>query len=535
NTMLGRKGRKGRMIDTIKAKLFYKAFQMMSNRTYGPNPLEHPGARQEAFLLTELQRQTATYYGRKYGFETITSVEAFQTQVPLTTFDDYGPYFERIKQGTPDVLFKDTLVAWLLTSGTTSTPKMVPFTDHMAHRLGMAPLCLYLSYIEENPRDHLKCLSGKFLSVVADPEVERLNGLPVGYVSGVALALKAKSKFAASMFTPSLDVLMEKDWDKKYWGISEQVTQQNVSMIAGLPVYIADYLAKLDLDHKYQLGLGDKTIPEIWPNLKLIIWSGAKLEGYASRLDQLVGNQVDFREAYGATEPGLIAYQAGSVPGMVPVLGNNFMEFIPLAEWRAMEAEGGEYQDFEFSVHTFQDVKPSTDYVIALTTVGGMYRYIIGDTVVFQDTAVPRFNWSGRITWYSNIALERMNYGHIEQTMKVLSETLGSSIANFSYATSYQPPHYQFIIEPDRPLALAEDLSTLLDQCLMDINAEYHFCRERNLLRKPQVSLVPPGTYGLLERLTIQEKSNRIGQFKPPRFTDGQMLQLLNSIAVKYR
>ncbi|MFX1255059.1 MAG: GH3 auxin-responsive promoter family protein [Promethearchaeota archaeon] len=522
------------MIDSFKAKLFYKTFQMMHKRTYGPNPLENPVARQEEFLLTELKRQTETYYGRKHSFKNIRSVEDFQKQVPLTTFDDYMPYFERIKQGTPDVLFKDKLIAWLLTSGTTSMPKMVPFTDHMAHRLGMAPLSLYLSYIEEDPRENLKCLSGKFLSVVADPEVERINGLPVGYVSGVALALKAESKFAGSMFTPSLDVLMEKDWDKKYWGISEQATQQNVSMIAGLPVYIADYLAKLDLEHKYHLGLGDKTIPEIWPNLKLIIWSGAKLEGYASRLNSLVGNQVDFRESYGATEPGLIAYQADNDPGMVPVLGNNFMEFIPLSEWRAMEAEGGDYQDFEFTAHTFQDVNPNTDYVIVLTTIGGMYRYVIGDTVVFQEADVPRFNWSGRLTWYSNIALERMNYGHIEQTMKMLSETLGCHISNFSYATSYQPPQYQFIIEPDSPLSLDTDLSTVLDQCLMEINAEYYFCRERNLLVKPTVSIVPPGTYGLLERITIQEKANKIGQFKPPRFTDGQMIQLINTIAVKH-
>ncbi|MFX0091927.1 MAG: GH3 auxin-responsive promoter family protein [Candidatus Hodarchaeota archaeon] len=515
---------------SLKAKLMYKALQMMEKRAYGSNPLEHFVERQEEFLFDQLKRQAQTYYGRKHNFASLKSVEGYQHQVPLTKFADYQPYFKRIQQGVTDLLFKDKLVAWLLTSGTTSEPKMVPFTDHMSHRLGMAPISLYLSYIAENPREHLKCLSGKFLSIVADPEVERINNIPVGYVSGVALALKAKSKFMATMFTPTLDVLMEKDWDKKYWGISQQATQQNVSMIAGLPVYITDYLTKLELDHKHRLDLGSKTIPEIWPNLKLMIWSGAKLEGYNTHLKNLLSTQVDFREAYGATEPGLIAYQEDSAAGMIPVVGNNFFEFIPLTEWRIMEAEGGDYQDFEFTYHTLQTTKPDVDYVIVMTTIGGMYRYVIGDTVIFRKSDIPRFNWSGRITWWSNIALERMNYGHIEQAMRLLGEELGCRVSNFSYATSFEPPRYKFIVEIEGIPKSATALATLVDECLKEVNAEYHFCRERKLLLKPDVEFVPYGTYGLLERIWIKEKGNRIGQYKPPRFTDTQTLHFISAV-----
>ncbi|MFX0095547.1 MAG: GH3 auxin-responsive promoter family protein, partial [Candidatus Hodarchaeota archaeon] len=458
------------MLENLRSKAFHKIFQLMEKRAYGANPFKDPMAKQEVFLFKELNHQAETYYGRKYGFSKIRSIDDFQRHVPLTKFYDYQPYYRRIQQGATDLLFKDKLVAWLLTSGTTSAPKMVPFTDQMEYRLGMAPLSIYLSYINENPQENLKCLSGKFLSIVADPEVDRINNIPVGYVSGVALAIKAKSKFARSMFTPTLGVLQEKDWDTKYWGISQQATQQNVSLIAGLPVYIVDYLTKLELDHKHRLGLGSKTIPEIWPNLKLAIWSGAKLEGYSSRLNNLLGNQVDFREAYGATEPGLIAYQEGKAPGMVPVLGNNFFEFIPLTEWRTMEVEGGDYQNFDFNYHTFQDVKVGTEYIIVLTTVGGMYRYVIGDTVVFRKADIPRFNWSGRTTWYSNIALERMNYRHIEQAMEILSEILGCRISNFSYATSYEPPQYKFIVELEENPRFTKN-SNLLDSCLREVNA----------------------------------------------------------------
>ncbi|MFX1255450.1 MAG: GH3 auxin-responsive promoter family protein, partial [Promethearchaeota archaeon] len=406
----------------LKAKLLYKAFRYMQAKHQGHIRLDAPMDVQECLLKDILSHQASTQYAKRYQFQSIHSIEKFQHQVPLTTINDYEPYLSQIKAGITNVLFKDKQIAWLQTSGTTSEPKLFPFTEYMAQYLELAPLNIYLSYIEENPRDHLKCLQGKFLSIVADPEVRRVNGLPVGYISGVALALKAKSRFAANMFTPTLDVLMMKDWEAKFRAISQQATKQNVSLIAGVPAYIADYLTKLETKYKLELGLGQKSIPEIWPNLKLIIWSGAKLEGYRPRLNQLVGEQVDFREAYGATETGLIAYQKGQEQGMVPVLGNNFFEFIPLHEWRAMEEEGANYQTFAFDVRTFQDVKPGVEYVIVFTTVGGLYRYVIGDTVIVERSDLPCFRWTGRIKWWSNITVERMNYGHVQEAIHMLEE-----------------------------------------------------------------------------------------------------------------
>ncbi|MFX1251817.1 MAG: GH3 auxin-responsive promoter family protein [Promethearchaeota archaeon] len=514
----------------LKAKLMYKVFKLMQQRVQGSNWLETPMIPQRNLLQSILKRQASTIYGQKYEFVDISSERQFQNHVPLTMYDDYVPYFTQIKEGISNVLFKDQQIAWLQTSGTTKEPKLFPFTDYMAQRLEMAPLNLYLSYIEENPREHLRCLSGKFLSIVADPEVGRLNGLPIGYISGVALALKAESKMAARLFTPTLDVLKMKDWEVKYRAISEQATQQNVSLIAGVPVYIADYLTKLETRYKHELGLSDKTIPEIWPNLKLIIWSGAKVDGYKTRLTQLVGSQVDYREAYGATETGLMAFQNGTERGMIPVLGNNFFEFISLHEWRAMEAENADYHTFEFGARTFQDVKPGIEYVIVFTTVGGLYRYIIGDVVVFEHSDLPRFRWTGRIKWWSNITVERMSYGHVLQAIAALEEDIGFPINNFSYSTCYRPPQYHFVIETESDKLLNSDLSARLDQLLQLVNCEYAFARERGLLHAPLVIQVPPGTYDQFSQVKARQGAP-LGQMKPPGFTDIQTLNLLASLA----
>ncbi|MFX1536941.1 MAG: GH3 auxin-responsive promoter family protein, partial [Promethearchaeota archaeon] len=323
-----------------------------------------------------------------------------------------------------------------------------------------------------------------------------------------------------------------RDWEEKFRAISQQATKQNVSLIAGVPVYIAEYLTKLETIHKAELGLADKTIPEIWPNLKLVIWSGAKLAGYRKRLTQLIGEHVDFREAYGATETGLIAYQQGHKPGMVPVLANNLFEFIPLHEWRSMEAEGADYHTFEFDIRTFQDVKSGIEYVIVFTTVGGLYRYVIGDTVVFEHIDIPRFRWAGRIKWWSNITVERMSYGHVQEAINILEEDLGLSIPNFSYTTCYSPPQYHFVLEMDKDVPKSLDIMKRLDHALQVVNGEYEFARKRQLLQAPLVIQVPLGTY---ERFSHERalQGAALGQVKPPRFTNNVTIKLLASLALQ--
>ena len=120
------------MLHNVKANLLYKLFQIMNRRALGPNTLDAPMARQEEFLFTQLRRQAETGYGRKYDFAHVETVEQYRERVPLTKYDDYEPYYERLKQGETNLLFKDKLVAWLLTSGTTSAVKTIPLTDYTA-------------------------------------------------------------------------------------------------------------------------------------------------------------------------------------------------------------------------------------------------------------------------------------------------------------------------------------------------------------------------------------------------------------------
>lgn len=59
---------------------------------------------QEEFVLRLVRENAKTVYGREHGFANIRSMNEFRQYVPLTTYDDYLPYFEQIANGKRNIL-----------------------------------------------------------------------------------------------------------------------------------------------------------------------------------------------------------------------------------------------------------------------------------------------------------------------------------------------------------------------------------------------------------------------------------------------
>jgi hypothetical protein len=126
--------------------------------------------------------------------------------------------------------------------------------------------------------------------------------------------------------------------------------------------------------------------------------------------------------------------------------------------------------------------------------------------------------------------MERLTFAEVQSAITALAGMIHCPISNFSYAATPEPPQYTFVLETDGTPRYQGDVSTLLDECLQK-NMSYQFCRERNGLLPPHVTLVPYGTYAALERKSIVERGNSIGQYKTPSYTDMETLQLIKSLA----
>ncbi len=63
-----------------------------------------PMRSQEEFLMRLVRENAQTEYGHQHGFSAIRSLDDFRRSVPLTTYDDYLPYIERIADGERNIL-----------------------------------------------------------------------------------------------------------------------------------------------------------------------------------------------------------------------------------------------------------------------------------------------------------------------------------------------------------------------------------------------------------------------------------------------
>ncbi len=84
----------------------------------------------KSFLMKLISDNKDTEYGRKYHFDQIKSVDDFKRLVPLTTYDNYAPYIERmVEKGEKNLITAYPVVQYAETSGSVGVPKKIPVTD----------------------------------------------------------------------------------------------------------------------------------------------------------------------------------------------------------------------------------------------------------------------------------------------------------------------------------------------------------------------------------------------------------------------
>jgi len=90
--------------------------------------LKQVEATQRDFLLNLLQRNAGTKFGREHGFAGIRRIEEYQARVPVAGYDAYAGSIEAIARGEQNVLTRDRVERFQLTSGSTSASKLIPWT-----------------------------------------------------------------------------------------------------------------------------------------------------------------------------------------------------------------------------------------------------------------------------------------------------------------------------------------------------------------------------------------------------------------------
>ena len=81
-------------------------------------------------LFQILKDNSNTEYGKKMDFANIHTIQEFQEKVPLTRYDDYVLYIDRmLHKGEENLITAYPIIQYAETSGSIGVQKVVPITD----------------------------------------------------------------------------------------------------------------------------------------------------------------------------------------------------------------------------------------------------------------------------------------------------------------------------------------------------------------------------------------------------------------------
>jgi len=448
---------------------------------------------QQARLKTILSRNAETEFGEAHRFAEIGSIEDYQRRVPISGPTDYEAAWKRISAGERRVLFADPVDAYGLSSGTTGEPKAVPLTKALVRSLKRAIGYTTASYIGRTGNYGL--LRGYALQMAAPPcmRINEADGKPVGFITGLISA--ARTYPFHNIGIPPTEVLNLEDWEEKYRIVEDKYAHLDVRMVFGIPSYVLGLLRRL------AAATGGDLLQR-WPELSLVVTSGVSLQTYRPKIEALAAG-VDMAEMYLCTEAS-IAFQPGAEPGMMPMVEDLFLEFVPEDEWESDTPPR----------LTLAEIEPDVRYVVIVTTPAGLYAYAPGDVVRFLSVTPPRMLVEGRYGNVLNLAAEKLDGTQAGQAL----DRAGLRWEALSVCPAADGViGHEWVIEFDAPPPA--NAAARIDTALRAINPLYDHMREGGLLMEgPIVTPVPTGTFGeALRRRPGQGKILRIYQDRKVR------------------
>jgi len=453
------------MLNFIKKKiaLIWAKKHVKETEIYKENAVED----QEKLLLSLVKTAEKTLFGREHQFENIQTVQDFQKKVNIADYEELKPYIERVKKGQRNILWTETPEYFAKTSGTTSGAKYIPISkEGMPYQIAAAQSAIF-HYI--NQKNNSDFVSGKMIFLQGSPELEEINGIKTGRLSGIVA--HHIPNYLQKNRLPSLKTNLIEDWETKVDEIVKETEKENMTLISGIPPWLIMYFEKL-------IERNGKKITELFPNLQLIITGGVNFEPYREKMNELLGKPVDTIQTFPASE-GFFAFQDDYQKEGLQLLTNHgiFYEFVPLEEYGKPDAKR----------LTLKDIELHKDYALILTTNSGLWAYSIGDVVRFISKKPYRIVVSGRTKHFTSAFGEHVIAFEVEEAMKATVEKFPAQITEFHLAPQVNPqeglPYHEWFIEFEKEPENLEDFRQNLDAEMRKRNVYYDDLITGNILQ----------------------------------------------------
>ncbi|MCR5775551.1 MAG: GH3 auxin-responsive promoter family protein [Lachnospiraceae bacterium] len=484
---------------------------------------EHPRLCQKKVLQEMIRASKNTEFGRRYGFKDISSVEDFRKKVPLTTWDDYADYSEKMAKGESDVLFPGKATFFYRTSGTTSTFKYIPESERE-----------YIARQALNKARNTERLIGAGLGAIhrvfafynkASTAVTE-GGIPCGTASGRTSQMSGEKIQKRLAYSPQLveelegealnytimrctlvydDVTAILGNNAKMMTTLIEVAEKNAEEIIedirrGTNKYpMSDLLKEQEkevltpnpkrADELLELYRQKKLIPKYyWPHLMSVgFWMGGSVGVHVDEIRKLLPASAQYVDVgYGASEAKInIPIKPDTPAGAISIF-SAFYEFIP--------EDGGD----PVLVDELEDGK---SYEIVLTTYSGLYRYRLKDMIHVDGFTgkTPNIYFLSKTSDVANIAQEKITGVML---LEAISKTIEGTGLGFKTAQVYpdsKEMYYVVCIETEKEPDDIESLREQVDEGMCKELVRYK--NVRNLFFKPcGIALMKKGWFEYLTK-----------------------------------
>ncbi len=524
---------------------------------------KNPMKAQRKTLQKIINKNKNCELGKKYNFKDIHSIEDFRAKVPLTKYEDYEPYVERMLHNKENnLMFSGLNVRYCSSSGSVGKPKILPksvkdlwnmqcigFSASVAtahHYLKnvkgikmppqKGPLVLILSghKLEDGkqcngagqiPLLYLKPLLGMFSTSPVSlliPEHEEL--LDTSYLQ-LRFALEDRNvsyleSIVVTLLTTMFDYL-EENWEMLCDDIEKGIINPNIKIT---PELRKEYSKKFkpnpkraaELRKEFEKGFDTPIAPRIWPKLT---WAhgmvGSTLKVYVEKLRKSIGDIPIHNMGYAAAEGFFAMPTELDVHDGVLLPHCIFFEFIPIDDDVEDETENDQPKTL-----LIDELEVGKKYEIVVTNFSGLYRYRIEDVVqvtkMYNNT--PRIELLYRKNLDMNVANEKTTTQMCDYCAKNIAKRSGKDYTQFSYYPDFstKPPRYCLLVEPKEPVTEEErqNMIEIMDDEFRKVNEKYQKYRGWGMLNRPEILILKPKTYWDYREM-LRAKGVVLNQIKP--------------------
>lgn len=516
---------------------------------------ESPMEENEALLKKILKTNKNTEYGKLHNFADIHTIEEFRKNVPISGYEDFAPYIERVKNGENGLLTASKILGYSRTSGSSGVPKYIPATD--------ASLKAYVKYTwtralalgaAELKKQGKKYKPGRgvFLSPATNECLP--NGLPCSNIAEIGareygfaypyiLAIPTGKLFdmhdgdyiyniyrfalmdedVTFIFSVFLSInvsqmaYLQKNWKVIVDDIEKGVISDSIEMKPELRKELSALIKPMPeraayLRKQFEQGFDETLYKRLWPNLTVICGIGnASFKPATDYIRSFAkGVAFDF-SIYGASE-GLVAacYELENTD-MQLLTDSCFYEFIP-------------YGESDDNVLTLDQLEAGKQYEILITTQAGLYRYRLKDVIEVKGfrNKIPLISFVYRKGQLFNIAGEKFSEEDARNTIEMFEKAHGITVDHwlFYQDTSIMPNRYSLVVECAADIdwdACIDELEGYMGQC----NKRYPSQRDKAFISRMIIEHQIPGTHDAWAQRCIAQGASA-AQVKPVHSLDNE-------------